>query len=174
MMSLSCIRILAIDLSYRDTGVCIYDKYDDGTSNVVQTKSIKSKPIGSSFSSYYLARLEMKNTITTINSIFAAWKCDCCIIEMPCFTQSSKSAIAIGLCWGATCYLGVENLVFIEPSALKKWSSSKKGDKKTKVKQEVESRGFLDSNDNIVDAVGIAMMFSDLVSTIKYNETNRR
>jgi Holliday junction resolvasome RuvABC endonuclease subunit len=99
---------------------------------------------------------------------------DAVIIEMPCFTQSSKSALLIGMCWGVVCDI---DAILVEPSALKKWSGSKRGDRKLKVKEKVLSRVTLElrqqSNDNIVDAVGLALMFSDLISQTKYDNTNR-
>lgn len=89
------------------------------------------------------------------------------IVEFPSITQSAHAAVCIGMLWGAWSQsFSKPNFVSIEETALKEWSGSKRGDKKTKVKQSVTDRLWLPekaaNNDNIVDAVAIALMFSDL------------
>lgn len=87
------------------------------------------------------------------------------VVEMPCFTQNAKAAIAIGLCWGSIQSL---DCLFVEPSFLKIWSGSKKGDGKKEVKEKVKRLTCLEkdqlSNDNIVDAVGIGLAFCELIN----------
>jgi hypothetical protein len=74
------------------------------------------------------------------------------------------------MCWGTISQL--KNAILVEPSALKKWSKSKPKDGKKKVKEKVLERVMLDknqqSNDNIVDAVGLALLFIDAVAKEKY------
>lgn len=113
-----------------------------------------------------------ENTIKILRELLTT-DYDAVVIEMPCYTQSSLSALLIGMCWGA---IGDIDAVFVEPSALKKWSNSKKGDGKSKVKEKVLERALLSpkeaANDNIVDAVGLALMMIDLVAKLKYDHYN--
>lgn len=100
----------------------------------------------------------IEETVKQIKSRISLYDCDIVVIEMPAYTQSAKSAILIGMCWGA--YISIySNVIIIPPSALKKWSNSKPGDKKSKVKEKVEDMtGLSITNDNIVDAIGIALL----------------
>lgn len=142
----------------------------DGPSLQIETASlINPKCDAMGFSALDNARQNYhKNTIAILRTLIDGGF-DMVVIEVPCFTQSSKSAMLIGMCWGAICDF---DSVLIEPSALKRWSDSKSGDKKSMVKEKVLSRVTLTakaaSDDNIVDAVGIALMTSDLISLVNH------
>jgi len=155
-------------MSFRDTGICRLTR-EDGSITIEASHLENPKCNGSGFLALKECSRNMRdNTITPLKAIVnSGW--DMVIIEMPCFTQSSLSALLIGMCWGAIMEV---DPILIEPSAIKRWSGSKKGDKKTKVKEKVLQRVALSqkeaSNDNIVDAVGIAFFVSDLISTIHH------
>jgi Holliday junction resolvasome RuvABC endonuclease subunit len=101
------------------------------------------------------------------------YKYDIVIVEMPCFSQSAKSAIVIGILWGIISQL---DCVVVEPSLLKRWSGSKSGDKKEKVKEKVLERIHVpknvENNDDILDAIGLAFCFNDMIRQQKYVSTN--
>lgn len=163
-------RVLAIDLSYRDTGVAILQS--SGKMTVVEhAECIKNPQFGRGFNALCEASKNTASTLQALQHLYREARHDAIIIEMPCFTQSAVSALAIGMCWGMVA--SMPDAVLIEPSALKDWSESKRGDKKSVVKSVVSSRVFLEphklSNDNIVDAVGIGLLFCDLISQIKYD-----
>ena len=163
-------RVMGIDLSYRATGVAVLDARD-GVSELMLTTCLKNKELGTGFNSFRSAAHSMKvNTLDRIKALRVLYEPDVVIVEVPCFTQSAKSAIAIGMCWGNVAH--IRAAILIEPSVLKKWSGSKKGDKKLKVKDKVLERVTLRpsdaSDDNIVDAIGIGFMFIDLVRTVNY------
>lgn len=172
MMNLHSCKILGVDLSYRHTGLCLM-KFDGAYSEVQESIAIKNPEFGNGFSSYVIAQKRMQKTIDMINKIWFDTFPNIMIVEMPCFTQSAKSALAIGMLWGMAAQL---DCILVEPSALKKWSGSRRGDKKDKVKEVVCSRVPMlgqSSDDNIVDAVGLTLMFSDEIKKQRY-ETNQR
>lgn len=115
-------------------------------------------------------------TMIEICSMFALNGADVVVMEIPCFTQSAKSAFMIGALWGAlkSCnHLNDSNTVIVEPSFIKQWSGSKKGDGKAEVLAKVQSRTMLHKNmmnNNIVDAIAIGFSFSDLIRN-KYETT---
>lgn len=161
-------RVVAVDMSYRDAGVCILDR--DGLSFTIKTHSLQNpKMNGIGFHALEDAHNQMFSNFTLRLRELLSEPYDALIVEMPCFTQSSKSAILIGMCWGI---IAEFDAILVEPSALKYWSGAKKGDSKSPIKTKVTERVFLNpreqSNDNIVDAVGLALMFEDTISLLKH------
>lgn len=170
MMGLTSYRVLAIDMSFRGTGMCSISKSPEGIT--IEDMACFENPMcdGIGFNSLVKASRELHdNTMNRIQNMLISQH-NVIIVEMPCFTQSAKSAMLIGMCWGAIAQL--KNAILVEPSALKKWSKSKPKDGKKKVKEKVLERVMLDknqqSNDNIVDAVGLALLFIDAVAKEKY------
>lgn len=173
MTTYPLVKIIAIDMSFRDTGVC-YMEYTQPIPWIVikETKSFKCEPCGNiTFDNLRQASIFLGKTVQKIHGLIERIKPDAIILELPCFSQNAKSAILIGMLWGALCDR-VININLVEPSALKKWSNSKRGDEKKKVKEKVMSLCALHpkelSNDNIVDAVGLAFMFVEEIKTAKY------
>lgn len=106
-----------------------------------------------------------------INNNFEA---DLMIVEMPDFSQDAKSAIHLGMLWGCLMKLQKEiHIIQIDPSELKVWSESKRGDGKSKVIERVLESVWIPpsqrKNNNITDACGIALLYSDLVKE-EYDE----
>lgn len=172
MTSLNSYKILAIDMSYRESGVSLLTY--EGSIITVSSRVIQNPELGYiGFRSLVSASANMKTTIERISETMSENSPDVTIIEMPCFSQSAKSAIAIGILWGAVSTL---DCILVEPSILKRWSDSARGDKKTKVKEKVLERVILAkyeaSNNNIVDAVGLTLLFHDTIRKQKYAETN--
>ena len=155
-----------MDLSYRDTGICMITNHN-GSPTLVHAYNHTNPPMGYGFENL---RTMASNVYKTINEIRlkAEWfKADVVLVEMPCFSQNAKAAIAVGLLWGAIVDL---DYILVEPSFLKIWSLSKRGDHKQEVKAKVESMTCLDkkqlANDNIVDSVGIGLAFCDLMNRL--------
>jgi len=107
----------------------------------------------------------MGATVNEIRSTALHHNANVIVVEMPCFSQSAKAAIAIGICWGAIQKL---DCLFVEPEFLKLWSGSKKGDGKSEVKEKVKRFCVLEknllANDNITDAIGIGLAFCELIN----------
>lgn len=164
------INILAIDISYRSTGYALISR--EKNTHIIHNFGTLDNP------QMFLGFNGLKNASKSFNdkTFQRIWqminesKADIVVVEMPAFTQSAKAALCIGMCWGAlSSFIGSDRFCFIEPSVLKSWSESKKGDKKAKVKQKVLDRTNIQSNDdNIIDAVGIALVTSDIISQLKY------
>lgn len=118
------------------------------------------------------AGLNMSNTINSIKELVSTLDNPLVVVEIPAYTQSAKAALAIGICIG--CFRSCP-WIPVEPSLLKMWSGSNKGDKKKKVREVVTERmgdGFRWlSNDNIVDAVGLSLAISDEIFKIQ-NDNN--
>lgn len=156
-MDTRSIKIAAIDVSYRDTGLAI-TSYDGFETTLIKHKSFKNPISSMGFLGLTKSASLIEETVKLIKNLVNLHQCDVVVIEMPAYTQSAKAAILIGMCWGA--YVSIyKDVIIIPPSALKKWSGSKKGDKKTKVKQKVEEMtGLSIANDNVLDAIGIALL----------------
>lgn len=163
-LSSSVIRIITVDLSYRDTGVC-YAELDDDLI-IIDAFSIKNPKMEYGFNGLKKMSEGVSSTIETVDRLSFFKKPHAVIVEMPCFTQDGKSALCIGALWGAV----KSEWTLVEPSLLKQWSGSIKGDGKTEVKKKVLERVNLDkkqkSNDNIVDSVGLALCFVDLINKL--------
>lgn len=160
-------------MSYRDAGVALLAR--DGQDVSITATSFKNPALpGIGFHALQEAARNLTKTVIEIKDLINNAQPNIVVIEMPCFTQSSKAALVIGMCWGC---VGDINANFIEPSMLKRWSGSKRGDKKAKVKEKVLNRAIIPqeqiSNDNIIDAVGIALMTSDFISQEKYDNANQ-
>lgn len=173
MMSLTSYNILAVDLSYRNTGVAMLTCNNQNIS--IEMMSLENPPLGSiQFDKLDEAMKNFEENTLRILRQLGQSGFDMMVIEVPCFPQSSLSAIAIGMCWGGIA--SIANAITIKPAALKLWSDSAKGDEKKAVKRKVMERAFLTpsqaSNDNIVDAAGIALMTSDYISTIRHEKHN--
>ena len=162
-----------MDISFRDTGYAKLNIKFDG-SELKQKGSLKNPAFGMGFHGLLESAKQFElNTKKALEKL-VYHHCDLIIIEMPAFSQSAKSALAIGICWGALSqWIAHEKVIFVEPRQLKVWSGSKSGDAKNKVKEKVLSRIHLGSdaqNDNIVDAVGLTLMFSDMLTQAKYEK----
>ncbi len=167
---LSCIEILSIDLSYRETGYALLRKDNVKNSILIkETGLIKSDQMGSfSFDNMKKVSESTNKIVESITEIKSRSCPDFIIIEMPAFTQSAKSAFLIGALWGAVSLLN--DACLVHPSFIKKWSLSKRGDKKNAVLKKVLERTSLIGkmqNNNIVDAIAIGLCFCDMVSSQK-------
>lgn len=162
-------KVLSIDMSLRAAGVCLLEKGESVTIHeAVCCKTTKQS--GSRFNCFESDSFQLHQSMSAIKKIEEEHKPDAIIVEFPYISQSADAGIAIGMCWGAwNEYFSRSNFVAVEPSALKVWSRSKRGDHKEKVKLEVLNRVWLpekkQNNDNIIDAIGLALLFLDL-----YNE----
>lgn len=173
MIHMDSIEVLAFDVSFRATGFAKLNiNFAEKRTTLVDCGCITCPPFQTGFDGLNESSVHMSHAISMMESLIQK-NAGVTIVEMPAFSQSAKSAMAIGMCWG---FISQIDGILIEPHQLKYWSESKKGDKKNKVKEKVLERislGSYASNDNIVDAVGIGMMFGDLVSTEKYNDKDR-
>jgi len=157
-------KIISVDMSYRDTGVC-YIENDRECCTIVDAYSIKNDAMDCGFEGLRLMARRVNVVVNEIRRISMDKNPHVVLVELPCFTQNAKAAISIGLCWAAIINI---NCILVEPSFLKIWSSSESGDGKKKVKEKVRTLTNLDkaqlSNDNIVDAVGIGLAFVELIN----------
>lgn len=160
-MLTTSIRIIAVDLSYRDTGVCLMDS-ENGVTTIYDAFSISNPPMDCSFDGLKDMSIRINNTIDIIDKMDDGRAV--VIVEMPSFSQNAKGAITVGLVWAAVHKL---DAILVEPSFLKIWSDSKKGDGKTEVKEKVKSLTSLSrsqlANNNVVDAVGIGLAFCEMI-----------
>lgn len=156
-MDTRSINIAAVDVSYRDTGLAI-TSYNGNEINLVKHKSFKNPSSSMGFLGLTKSAALIEETVKLIKCQISLHLCDVIVVEMPAYTQSAKAAILIGMCWGA--YTSIDkNVIIIPPSALKKWSGSKPGDKKAKVKEKVEGMtGLTIANNNVIDAIGLALL----------------
>jgi Holliday junction resolvasome RuvABC endonuclease subunit len=168
IMENGSVNVLAIDLSYRSTGYSM-TKIEDEKASVDNYGLLKNSELGLvSFGNLKEASLKMHITCSEI--IKMAKGSDLTIVEVPAFPQSAKSAILIGIMWGCAARLMAEvnNIILIEPSALKYWSKSDSGDGKCKVKEIVLNRVPLgkrwSSSTDVVDAIAIGLMMHDEIN----------
>ena len=166
--TLSSYRVMSLDISYRNTGGCVM-RVDDDCPTILETFCLENPKMEFGFDGMFDAHKAMRRTILEAYRKALLLDVHVMILEMPCYTQDAKSALAIGLCWGEIAC--IDNLLLVDPTALKKWSGSKRGDGKAEVKAAVMNRATLSakdlSNDNIVDAVGLSLLFVD---TVKRNK----
>lgn len=157
---LESIKILGVDASMRGTGVALFE----GELMLIH-KLIPTKPKHSKFEALEHDAISMNEVVSEVYDIIQKHKPDVIAIEFPCFTQSAKSAILIGMVWGCFANLLLHpDCYAIEPEALKKWSGSKRGDGKTKVGDKVLLRVDVETeNDNVLDAIGICLMCKDQI-----------
>lgn len=170
-------KILAVDMSLRDAGVCVFEKQNNRTI-IHEALSLKTIKEDTKFRALECDALQLNRTMMKIKELEDVYAPAVILVEFPSFSQQASAGIAIGMVWGAWApYFSMPNFAAIEPSALKIWSGSKKGDAKTKVKEQVLVRvpvlsAKQTSNNNIVDAVGIALMFCDLIHELSNAKTN--
>ena len=164
MILSSSSNIVAVDLSYRDTGIALI-KNEHGSPTLVHAYNRENPPMEHGFEGLRRMSHLVYSTIDEVRLKAEWFKADAVLVEMPCFSQSAKAAIAIGLLWGCMADL---DYILVDPSFLKIWSDSKRGDHKDKVKEKVMSMTCLDkeqlANDNIVDAIGIGLAFCELIN----------
>lgn len=164
MILLPLINILSVDLSYRNTGIALI-RNENGSPTLIHAYNHENPPMEYGFEGLMRMSHLVYSTIDEIRLKAEWFKADVVLVEMPCFSQNAKSAIAIGLLWGCIADL---DYILVEPSFLKIWSGSKRGDEKKKVKEKVMERTCLDkkqlANDNITDAIGIGLAFCDLIN----------
>lgn len=172
MMASGSVSILAVDLSYRSTGIAIANCEEHSTS-IVHYECLKNPELGKMIAANYeRASRNMINICKEIHS--AAEGVDLVVIEMPAFCQSAKASLIIGIMWASITHLlkALPDYVLIEPSALKDWSNSQPGDGKSIVKSKVLSRVAVEkkhkNNTDLIDAIGIALLVSD---EIKHDRT---
>ncbi len=157
-------RIVAVDMSYRDTGVCLLST-EQGSVTIHKAFSIPNPPMECSFEGLReMARL-ISLTVDKIIDEDKKFESNVILVEFPCFTQNAKAAISIGLVWSSMARVPC---VMVEPSFIKIWSGSDAGDKKSKVKEKVMKLSSLTkdqlSNNNIVDACAIGLAFCELIN----------
>lgn len=88
------------------------------------------------------------------------------IVELPTNSQSNKGAVSNGVCYSIAAVAKQKGLpiTFVLPSALKQWSGSKRGDGKERVAELVKQRTGVSGNDNVIDAIGLCLIFCDQLS----------
>lgn len=162
------VRIQSIDMSLREPGFCFLTK--EGNSKTINDcYFIKNQaPDASKFRKLELDAASLAYVMIDLKRKEEKFNPHVIIVELPCFTQTATAALSIGMVWGVFAdYFSKDNFVAVEPSALKVWSKSKKGDKKEKVLETVLARVPMTSkkmlNNNVIDAIGLALMFCDLV-----------
>lgn len=171
-------RIMSIDMSLRAAGVCLFEKSEKNIlheSFCCETR----KNEGSRFNNLELDAFNLHCSLKRIKEVESEYKPDAIIVEFPAVSQNASAGIAIGMCWGIWSeYFSKDHFVAVEPSALKIWSSSKRGDKKDKVKQKVLERVWLpphkQNDDNIIDAIGLSLLFVDLYHEYNLLKTNKK
>lgn len=175
-MSLPCINIVGIDMSYRHTGFVRIQRTKKAVGVELQLCSattIDNDVIQLGFDGLQSMATQMRKTVETI--LCGTSSKDIILIEVPSASQDVKSAITCGMCWMAAKEISLKrSAILIDASVLKLWSASVKGDGKEVVKQKVCSRLRLpSSNDNIIDAAGIALMFSDEITLQQHHERTK-
>lgn len=170
-MNSRSLRIVGVDLSYRATGFCTLDRIQDNAQtklSVAGSGTIQLPPLEMGFEGLRQSARNIRTTYEKLSTIIGG--SDIMLIEVPAYSQSAKAALAIGLCWGIAEHMAyMHRAVLIDPSVLKTWSGSKRGDAKDLVAQKVHERITLfTKDDNVVDAAGIALMFSDAVSCLNH------
>lgn len=170
----STIRILSVDLSIRNTGFAKLEIHSNPSyrlqlhgSGCIKSVAINSNRVGKLKHDSQCA-FKLIGRLREINNNF---ECELIVVEMPDFSQDAKSAIHLGMLWGSLMALQQEvKVIQITPSALKTWSESKRGDGKQKVIEQVLERVWIppsqQKNNNITDACGIALLYSDLVKEV--------
>lgn len=170
LIHLNSYSIIAVDLSYKSPGIAIADIEESFHIRFIDNP-FTDAPIGKGFDAMIVAAKRMQMLFEKIKTLKDNTKgTSILIIEVPYFSQNAKAAICAGLCMGLAHQLGA---LCISPDALKEWSGSKRGDKKDEVKKKVLSRltlpGNVMNNDDIIDAVGIALLFDDKVSELRHS-----
>lgn len=173
------LRIQCIDMSMRSTGwVCMEISYNENKlrRKILDYGRYKTVvPNGvSKFHKLEEDSIQLHNVIKKLERNEKDYETNVTIIELPSISQSATSAIKIGMLWGAWVHRMTDaNFITVEETALKEWSNSKRGDGKKTVKEKVMSVVGLPekaaNNSDIVDAVGLSLMFSDLYHESKTN-----
>lgn len=160
--------MITVDLSFSDTGVCVASSSGQEF-KIIETLNIKSNAFHGGFDGMELASLEVKRIYQHLLQVLHQYEDYIFIVEMPYKSQSADAAMCIGMLWGMIRQFKMP--ILINPSFIKAWSESKPGDKKEKVLEKVSQRWKPNtSNDNIIDAVAIAMACHDLIRTIYHEE----
>lgn len=171
--------IVGVDLSFREAGVAkIHLDIDKNSSSIrleefypIKTPSDKSK------SGIHAINYEYENLDKIISMIRktcqGATDLD---IEIPTGKATKMSSHASGVCLAVSYFLRSDfegSSRTRLPSALKKWSESKRGDKKKKVREEVYKRfgSSVSNNDNVIDALGLCLIrASEIVTEERSNK----
>jgi Holliday junction resolvasome RuvABC endonuclease subunit len=168
MNQFGLVSVMGIDLSYRSTGFAVAEISED-CAKITDYGKLENKELGRlSFDNLSMAAKSMHATCTKI--IKMSKEHTLTIIEVPSFSQSAKSAMVIGMMWGCVARMlsEINDVILVEPSALKLWSNSDKGDGKERVKIEVLKRVKVDkksaSCSDILDAIGICLMAHDEIN----------
>ena len=175
LLSTPLIDVLSFDVSYRHTGWANI-RYDHEENLVIEIKygTIDNEVTSyHSFHQYAKYSRNAKRTAEEIAMIESGIRPSVVLYEMPHITQDAMSAVLTGMMWNAINkrYNGYH----VEPSHIKRWSNSKRGDKKDTVRLAVKERlGYLPSrNNNVIDAIANSLMFIDKIKQVKYAERNK-
>lgn len=161
------ISVATVDMSLRDPGFCFMRKTGK-TKEVLDIYHLKNPKKEKGVGRFAALELETHGLYSLMDDFerrVEVHKPDWIIVEFPSITQSAQAAIYIGMLWGAfKNYFTKPNFIAIDETALKVWSKSKRGDKKERVKEVVlERMHWICTNDNVIDAVGISLLFFDLI-----------
>lgn len=162
-------------MSFRHTGYCILKrtkKKDQVCLSIYDTGEITTSKLWNDFSSYIAIRRSIHDLIAKCNP-------NCIVMEVPDRSQSAKSAKMVGFVQAIAFEVryelgGIPEIVFMEH--LKNWSQSKRGDKKSKVKEKVCAyfSGYEEeNNDNIIDAIGLCLAKCDELSLLEHEATRK-
>lgn len=164
MTSSPSVEIVGVDLSYRNTGIAWMRK-EGSTLRDIGYESLKHPELKMGFDGLMESSSNMSRLVDSILS--RTPESAVILVEVPSYSQNAKSAIVAGMCWMVAKEIEERRglAIIIDPSILKTWSDSRRGDGKTIVKQEVLSRlPIRITDDNVIDAAGICLMFSDEIS----------
>jgi len=172
---------MGIDLSFRNTGVAVIDRIKHGDSvelrprlaTVVTTK----KP--EKCETLDRVRREINNIKRLrmgIEEMIDKYNPDIIVIEIPHFSQSASGSYAMGICHSMVESIrdtyDLKKFGIILPKRLKDWAGSLKGDGKAAVKHKVRGYDCYSEirNDNIIDAIGIALLWCDKLTLDEHDQ----
>lgn len=166
------VRIMGVDLSYRDTGAAVAVRKNDHL-NIQEFYNYRNPVTFNGFDGVANGGYAASSTIRKLNRLYCSFGADAIVIELPCYGRGAQTAMAIGLIVGACLNEFKETAIFIRPQELKTWAGAKKGGGKTEVAKKVFEREMIEhKNDNIIDAIGICCMFNDEITKLKNEAKN--
>lgn len=174
---LNSVKILGLDLSFRETGAAVISRSRmiRNSNTMVRFQCLVWEEITTyKHWTHEVSYLFLRDRLWDLIDIH---KADHVIIEVPDRSQSAQAALMAGyvqaLAFEIIQDIGRKKCEIVKMEHLKKWSGSKRGDKKVKVKEKVcQTFEFLKTcnNDNIIDAMGLCLSKCDQLS-IKEHET---
>lgn len=165
-------KILGLDLSFRHTGCAVVERirHSDGRVEIKlrMHEEFSTDPRRTEQEGYLLLHKKIFAAIAIHDPIYI-------IMEAPDRSQSAASARMMGMVRALAYevlwhYSQIATVKIVNMHHLKKWSGSKRGDKKDAVQRKVaQTFEFLSDykNDNIVDAVGLCLTRCDELSQLE-------